>query len=70
MRCVTENDTATCNCHIFLILNVVIIGIDMLSVILTEKLFVVGSSNFGFVHLDNWATHLKLTEVRRLIDVE
>ena len=24
---------------------------------LTEKLFGVGSSNFGFVHLDNWATH-------------
>ena len=26
-------------------------------IILTEKLFWVGSSNFGFVHLDNWATH-------------
>ena len=26
-------------------------------IILTEKLFGVGSSNFGFVHLDNWATH-------------
>ena len=25
--------------------------------ILTEKIFGVGSSNFGFVHLDNWATH-------------
>ena len=24
---------------------------------LTEKLFGVGSSNFGFVHLDNGATH-------------
>ena len=26
-------------------------------IILTQKLFWVGSSNFGFVHLDNWATH-------------
>ena len=26
-------------------------------IILTEKLFGLGSSNFGFVHLDNWATH-------------
>ena len=26
-------------------------------IILTEKLFEVGSSNLGFVHLDNWATH-------------
>ena len=26
-------------------------------IMLTEKLFGVGSSNFGFVHLDNWATH-------------
>ena len=25
-------------------------------IILTEKLFGVESSNFGFVHLDNWAT--------------
>ena len=26
-------------------------------IILTEKLFGVGNSNVGFVHLDNWATH-------------
>ena len=26
-------------------------------IILTENQFGVGSSNFGFVHLDNWATH-------------
>ena len=34
---------------------------------LTAKRFEVGSSNFGFVHLDNWATHskkLNLDEVR------
>ena len=35
-------------------------------IILTAKLFGVGSSNFGFVHLDNWATHLKnLNKIRR-----
>ena len=35
-------------------------------IILTEKLFGVGSSNFGFVHLDNWATHSKkLDKIRR-----
>ena len=28
----------------------------VMKIILTEKLFGVGSSNFGFVHLDNWAT--------------
>ena len=28
-------------------------------IILTEKLFGVGSSNFGFVHFDNWAQHPK-----------
>ena len=34
--------------------------------ILTAKLFGVGSSNFGFVHLDNWATHpKKLNKIRR-----
>ena len=33
---------------------------------LTAKLFGVGSSNFGFVHLDNWATHSKnLNKIRR-----
>ena len=50
-------------------------------IILTAKLFGVGSSHFGFVHLDNWATHsTKLNKIRRrsawgflkicLIDVE
>ena len=35
-------------------------------IILTAKLFGVGSSNFGFVHLDNWATHSKnLNKIRR-----
>ena len=35
-------------------------------IILTAKLFGVGSSNCGFVHLDNWATHLKnLNKIRR-----
>ena len=35
-------------------------------IILTAKLFGVGSSNFGFVHLDNWATHLKnVNKIRR-----
>ena len=34
-------------------------------IILTAKLFGVGSSNFGFVHLDNWATHSKnLNKIR------
>ena len=31
-------------------------------IILTEKLFGAGSSNFGFVYLDNWATHYKKIE--------
>ena len=35
-------------------------------IILTAKLFGIGSSNFGFVHLDNWATHSKnLNKIRR-----
>ena len=35
-------------------------------IILTAKLFGVGSSHFGFVHLDNWATHSKhLNKIRR-----
>ena len=29
----------------------------VMKIILTEKLFGVGSSHFGFVNLDNWATH-------------
>ena len=34
----------------------------VMKVVLTEKLFGVGSSNFGFVRLDNWATHYKKIE--------
>ena len=29
----------------------------VMKIILTQKLFGVGSSHFGFVHMDNWATH-------------
>ena len=33
-------------------------------IILTEKLFGVGSSHFGFVHLDYWATHNNKLKIR------